>query len=105
MSVSLMIFMTVLGLAREATAQTATGAWNVYTNAAYRYEIRYPDEFEVRATGREGQRDGAAIRIARKEYAAPTPVLDVYVAGLATSTKALPVDAPTNMDVVLSDTV
>jgi hypothetical protein len=55
--------------------------WQVYRNSTYRYEIRYPVDFELRPTGPEGERDGATIRIGRKNYAAPRPILDIDVTG------------------------
>jgi len=54
-------------------------AWNTYSNAKYGYEIQYPDGFAVWATGVEGKRDGATIRVGLKNHAAPTPVLDIRV--------------------------
>jgi hypothetical protein len=71
--------------------------WNTYSNAAYGYEIRFPAEFEARATGPEGQRDGRALRIARKEYAAPFPVLDVFV-GRNAAAGSLPEGTLPDMD-------
>jgi hypothetical protein len=41
--------------------------------------IQYPDGFAVWATGVEGERDGASLRVAFKDYAAPVPVLDIQV--------------------------
>ncbi len=51
--------------------------WQTYRNDKYGYEIRYPTDFEVWPTGPSGERDGRTIRIARREYSAPTPVLDI----------------------------
>jgi hypothetical protein len=51
----------------------------IYHNRRYDYEIRYPDGFDLWATGPEGRRDGRSIRIALKDHAAPTPVLDIQV--------------------------
>ncbi len=51
--------------------------WQAYRNAKYGYEIRYPTDFEVWPTGPSGERDGRTARIARREYSAPVPVLDI----------------------------
>ena len=53
--------------------------WLSYDNARYGYEIRYPAELEVWPTGPRRQRDGRSIRIARREHAAPVPVLDIHL--------------------------
>lgn len=63
---------------KSETPQLKNG-WQIYTNSKYGYEIQYPDGFELWATGLESERDGARIRIAFKEYAAPAPVLDIQV--------------------------
>jgi hypothetical protein len=61
-----------------STVRGESGWW-VHSNAAYGYQISYPEEYDLWPTGPEGQRDGATIRIARKNYAAPVPVLDVVI--------------------------
>lgn len=53
--------------------------WQTYRNALYGYELRHPDRFEVMPTGPEDKRDGRSIRVGQRDYAAPTPVLHVYV--------------------------
>jgi hypothetical protein len=53
--------------------------WHVYRNSQYGYEIRYPDGYDLWATGIQGERDGSAFRIGLKEYQAPVPVLDVKI--------------------------
>lgn len=62
----------------SSTVRGESGWW-VYSNARYGYQISYPEEYDLWPTGPEGQRDGATIRIARKNYAAPVPVLDVVI--------------------------
>jgi hypothetical protein len=59
--------------------RAATRGWKTFRNEKYRYEIRHPERVEVRKTGREPERDGATIRLAFREYEAPTPVLDIRV--------------------------
>jgi hypothetical protein len=59
--------------------EKSPAAWQVYSNSKYGYELRFPKGFEVRPTGPEGRRDGATIRVARKEHATPIPVLDITV--------------------------
>jgi hypothetical protein len=72
--------------------------WTTYSNAAYGYEILFPAEFEARPTGPEGERDGRSLRIARKEYAAPVPVLDLYVGSNAVSPDRRPEGTPRDME-------
>jgi hypothetical protein len=67
------------GAASQATTGATRAEWRVYRNDAFGYEIRYPPGFEVWPTGREGERNGGAIRIGRTEFAAPTPMLDISV--------------------------
>jgi hypothetical protein len=106
MTVLWMICLTLSSPVTAKGSQSPSDSWNIYTNAKYGYEVRHPDGFEVLLTGPEGLRDGAAIRIARKEYAAPAPVLDVYIGNAATTPKALPIEAPPpDIDVVVSDAV
>ena len=66
-----------LGCASQRTTPPAEPGWSIYRNAKYGYEIAYPDGYEVRPARREGERDARRIRIGLKEYAAPTPVLDI----------------------------
>ncbi|MCP3994647.1 MAG: hypothetical protein GY722_06210 [bacterium] len=63
------------GDARQIAPDTVD--WQTYRNAKYGYEIRYPIDFETWPTGPPGERDGRTIRIARREYSAPVPVLDI----------------------------
>jgi len=60
-------------------AASEVDPWQTYRNPKYGYEIRYPSDFEAWPTGPAGNRDGRAIRIGRKEYAAPTPMLDIHM--------------------------
>jgi hypothetical protein len=53
--------------------------WKIYRSAKYGYEIRYPEGFEAWPTGPVGERDGRAIRVARKEHTAPAPILDIQL--------------------------
>jgi hypothetical protein len=53
--------------------------WSTYVNDKYGYSIQYPQGYDLWATGREGARDGATIRIGLKEYEAPAPVLDIQI--------------------------
>jgi hypothetical protein len=53
--------------------------WHVYRNEKYQYEIQYPEGYDLWETGPEGERDGATIRIAPKDFAAPIPALGVHV--------------------------
>lgn len=77
--------------------------WNTYRNAKYGYEIQYPEGFEVWPTGPVGERDGRAIRVARKEYAAPTPVLDIHIqVSMATFDSLTSIEAP-DMDIMAGD--
>jgi hypothetical protein len=62
-----------------ASATTPKPGWTLYSNAAYGYEIQYPDGFVLYPTGPEERRDGASIRIAIKDHQAPVPVLDIRV--------------------------
>ena len=66
-------------LGQELSQVPDVADWQTYRNPSYGYEIRYPDGFEVWPTGSPGQRDGRSIRVGRSEYAAPVPVLDVYL--------------------------
>lgn len=78
LTVSVLLSCAWLGCAspRSTTSRDESG-WSIYRNAKYGYEIRFPAGYELRATGREGERDGRAIRIGWKEYAAITPALHV----------------------------
>ena len=77
--------------------------WHTYRNAKYGYEIGYPSGFEVWPTGPAGERDGRAIRIGRREYAAPVPVLDIRVQTQAPAVEP-PVDAELpDMDVTVGE--
>jgi len=40
--------------------------WQIYNNDKYKYEIQYPDTYEVIITGPEKERDGRGFRIAVK---------------------------------------
>lgn len=80
-----------------------TATWAVYTNSRYGYEIRYPADFEVRPTGGEGRRDGGTIRIALREYAAPAPVLDIFVRENAVEASRLPETGIRDMNVDTRD--
>jgi hypothetical protein len=71
-----------------------TQAWSTYQNGLYGYELRHPQHFEVRPTGPEGERDGRSIRVAQREYAAPTPVLHVHVGQSSDSIAVLSSAAP-----------
>lgn len=62
--------------AKPPTLQYDSG-WYTYRNYKYGYEIRYPEGFDLWETGEAGSRDGANIRVAIKEFAAPAPVLDI----------------------------
>ena len=66
--------------AQQASAVAKdTSEWQVHRSEKFGYEIRYPQGFEAWLTGREGERDGGAIRIGLKEFAAAAPMLDVSV--------------------------
>jgi hypothetical protein len=77
--------------------------WHTYKNTRYSYEIQYPDGFELWATGPEARRDGASIRIAFKEYAAPAPVLDIHVARGMTEAGRLPETGTADLAVTVED--
>lgn len=62
-----------------STTVRGESGWWVYRNAEYGYQISYPEEYDLWPTGPEGQRDGASIRIVRKNYAAAVPALDVVI--------------------------
>ena len=98
-----MVTFLPLALLMLQAPQTDSRNWNVYANAKYGYEIRYPHEFEALPTGREGQRDGASIRIKLKEYEAPAPVLDIYVGEASNARRSLPTDGAAGMDVLAVD--
>ena len=67
------------GFDESAAPQSPPGAWPIHSNPALGYELRHPGGYAVFATGPEGERDGSRIRVALEEYAAPAPVLDIYV--------------------------
>jgi len=79
------------GCGQIPAEETANTEWQVYRNERHGYEIRFPDGYELWPTGPEGRRDGASIRIALEEHAAPAPVLDVHV-GAAAAKYGLPED-------------
>ncbi|MBN1438982.1 MAG: hypothetical protein JW929_06180 [Anaerolineales bacterium] len=58
---------------------TPKPGWTVYANDLYGYEIQYPQGYALWPTGPEGGRDGANIRIALADRAAPAPVLDIRI--------------------------
>ena len=64
------------GLILLSAGQQPAGG-QLHVNGRYGYEIRILDGYEVINTGPEGQRDGVTFRVARREFAAPAPVLDV----------------------------
>jgi hypothetical protein len=107
-----MVLLLLLGISAPALgaehgpeAVANTSDWHTYKNTKYGYEIRYPDGFELWATGREGQRDGGRIRIALKERTAPTPVLDIYVRYDVTTNPEHMLEAePPSMAVAFEDT-
>ncbi len=66
---------SVVAPGRPANADLAE--WQTYRNAKYGYEIRYPRDFESWPTGPADERDGRALRIARKQHSAAAPVLDI----------------------------
>ncbi|OHB75798.1 MAG: hypothetical protein A2Z34_07145 [Planctomycetes bacterium RBG_16_59_8] len=77
---------------------------HIYTNSKHGYEIRYPEGFDLWATGAEQERDGATIRVAFKDYAAPLPVLDIQVSPRTAREKFPSVDAqPNGMTVSAAD--
>jgi hypothetical protein len=53
--------------------------WQLYHNSKYRYQIEYPNGYDLWETGLEGERDGSSIRIGLHEYEAVTPALDAHV--------------------------
>ena len=79
------------GCGHGSAEEPTTAGWQVYRNEQHGYEIRYPDGYELWPTGPKGRRDGASVRIALKEHAAPAPVLDVHV-GAAAAKYGLPED-------------
>ncbi len=91
------------GCAEEATTRRDDSGWWIYRNTKYAYEIAYPDSFELWETGTEGRRDGATIRVARKEYTAPAPVLDVWVVERESLLEKLAGDEPVDMTVTVID--
>jgi hypothetical protein len=99
--VGVWILPLVMGQGRPPASDPA--AWNVYSNAKYGYEVRYPDGFEVWPTGPVGERDGRAIRIARKEHSAPAPVLDIQMQVPMPTLKALADVELRDMDVTARD--
>ncbi len=76
------LVMVALGGHAAATppTQQPNPGWRSYSNSMYGYTIRYPDGFELRLTGAEGERDGATILIVREEYSAIAPSLSVLIA-------------------------
>ncbi|MGH7587122.1 MAG: DUF3224 domain-containing protein [Gemmatimonadota bacterium] len=99
-----MLGMSSPALGFEQVPQTVgdTLDWHTYTNNRYGYEIRHPDGFDLWPTGPEGERDGATLRIARKEYAAPAPVLDIDVRYGEAHPEPAPAASP-GMDVAIVD--
>lgn len=41
--------------------------WQTYANDKYKYEVQYPDSYELIVTGPKNDRDGKTVRIALKE--------------------------------------
>ena len=72
-------FLLALLILSAACATPGAPDWQRHRNARYGYELRVPPGFEAFPTGSEGERDGSTLRVARVEYAAPAPVLDVRV--------------------------
>jgi hypothetical protein len=72
------LILCACGRAKPPTLQYDSG-WYTYRNHKYGYEIRYPDGFDLWETGEARSRDGANIRVAIKEFAAPALVLDISV--------------------------
>jgi peptidoglycan LD-endopeptidase LytH len=62
--------------------------WQQYTNEKYGYSLRYPLGFEVFATGASGVRDGRTLRIGRRDYSAPAPILDLDLSALSSGHRA-----------------
>ena len=77
--------------------------WQTYENPKFGYEIRYPDGFEVRPTGPLDKRDGRSIRIALREHAAPTPVMDIHVQEQGATLEPLTTGELPDMDVTTGD--
>jgi hypothetical protein len=84
---------------RHVHAAPDVEAWQTYRNAKYGYSIQYPEDFEAWPTGPAGSRDGRAIRIGRKEHAAPTPMLDIHMQVEAPAVESL-IESP-DMDVTV----
>lgn len=102
-NVALLVGIFALGFEAEAQQAPADSSdWQVYRNARYGYEIRYPNGFELWPTGPVGERDGRAVRIALREHAAPVPVLDVRVLSETAAEPWAAADLP-DMDVALAD--
>ena len=45
--------------AHAGQATLAPARWQTYRSETFGYELRHPDRYEVRPTGREGERDGS----------------------------------------------
>jgi hypothetical protein len=78
--------------------------WQIYRNAKYGYEIRYPEGFEAWPTGPAGERDGRAIRVGRKERSAPAPILDIQLNLTMPTLKSLADAELRDMDVAVVET-
>ena len=105
--VALAISVAIGGGANDSGAAPGPLVWHTYRNATFGYELQHPERYEIRSTGPENARDGSRIRVAQKGYAAPAPVLDIYVLEAAAAAR-LPssVDAHWNratIDVEIGD--
>jgi len=99
----LFVLLAAHGTYGQDPTPAVSSAWNVYSNARYKYEIRYPPEFDIWPTGVQEKLDGGSIRVALKEYAAPAPVLDIYVGANAAGASRLPETGTRDMDVDAHD--
>jgi hypothetical protein len=77
--VSLVLLVLTAMAGAQTPEATGSGEWQTSRNLKYGYEIRFPANFEAWPTGPKGERDGRTIRIARKEFAAAAPVLDIRI--------------------------